>query len=53
MDERGIKAERQNASMKFRVLWDVLPCSQVDDQRFRGVYGPQQHCPDDGGSIPL
>jgi hypothetical protein len=27
------------ASMKFRVSFDVLPCSQVDvDQRFRGVY---------------
>jgi hypothetical protein len=27
------------ASMKFRILWDVLPCSQVDvDRRFRGAY---------------
>jgi hypothetical protein len=27
------------ASMKFRVFWDVLPCSQVDvDRRFRRVY---------------
>jgi hypothetical protein len=26
-------------SMKFRILWDVLPCSQVDvDRRFRGAY---------------
>jgi hypothetical protein len=26
-------------SMKFRVFWDVMPCSQVDvDRRFRGVY---------------
>jgi hypothetical protein len=25
--------------MKFRVFWDVLPCSQVDvDGRFRGAY---------------
>jgi hypothetical protein len=25
-------------SMKFRVFWDILPCSQIDvDQRFRGV----------------
>jgi hypothetical protein len=25
--------------MKFRVFWNVLPCSQVDfDQRFRDVY---------------
>jgi hypothetical protein len=25
--------------MKFRVLWGVLPCSQVGvDQRFRGAY---------------
>jgi hypothetical protein len=27
------------ASMKFRVFWDVAPCSQVDvDRRFRGAY---------------
>jgi hypothetical protein len=26
-------------SMKFRVFWDVAPCSQVDvDRRFRGAY---------------
>jgi hypothetical protein len=26
------------ASMKFRVLWDVLPCSQIDvDRYFRGA----------------
>jgi hypothetical protein len=25
--------------LKFRVFWDVLPCSQVDfDRRFRGAY---------------
>jgi hypothetical protein len=34
------------ASMKFRVFWDVVPCSQVDvDRRFRDAY-----CPDDGDS---
>jgi hypothetical protein len=27
------------ASMKFRVFWDILPCSQVDvDRCFRGAY---------------
>jgi hypothetical protein len=27
------------ASMKFRVFWDVLPCSEVDvDRCFRGKY---------------
>jgi hypothetical protein len=41
------------ASMKFRVFWDVAPCSQVDvDRRFRGAYylhhGDDRH--DDGGS---
>jgi hypothetical protein len=26
------------ASMKFKVFWDVLPCSQIDvDRRFRGA----------------
>jgi hypothetical protein len=26
------------ASMKFRVFWDVLTCSQIDvDRRFRGL----------------
>jgi hypothetical protein len=25
--------------MKFRVFWDVLPCSQIDvDRRFRGAF---------------
>jgi hypothetical protein len=25
--------------MKFRVFWDILPCSQIDlDRRFRGSY---------------
>jgi hypothetical protein len=27
------------ASMKFRVFWDVAPCSHVEvDRRFRGAY---------------
>jgi hypothetical protein len=27
------------AIMKFRVLWDVAPCSHIEvDRRFRGVY---------------
>jgi hypothetical protein len=27
------------ASMKFRVVWDVAPCSHVEiDRRFRGAY---------------
>jgi hypothetical protein len=26
-------------SLKFRVFWDLLPCSQIDvDRRFRGAY---------------
>jgi hypothetical protein len=34
--------------MKFRVFWDVLPCSQVDsDRRFRDVY-----CLHHQGDIP-
>jgi hypothetical protein len=34
-------------SMKFRVFWDVLPCSQIDvGQRFT-------HHPNDGGSTHL
>jgi hypothetical protein len=24
--------------MKFRVFWDVAPCSHVEDRRFRGAY---------------
>jgi hypothetical protein len=42
------------ASMKFRVFWDVLPCSQVDvDQCFKGVYCLHHHRPYDGGSTHL
>jgi hypothetical protein len=30
--------------VKFRVFWDVLPCSQVNvDQRFRGAYCLHHH----------
>jgi len=46
------------ASMKFRVFWDVAPCSHVEvDQRFRGAYCLHGqglvHPPDDGGSTHL
>jgi hypothetical protein len=45
------------ASMKFRVLWDVVPCSLiVVDRRFRGVYclhHQGDECPDDGEYAPL
>jgi hypothetical protein len=46
------------ASMKFRVFWDVAPCSHVEvDQRFRGAYCLHDqglvHPPDDGGSTHL
>jgi hypothetical protein len=34
------------ASMKFKVFWDVLPCSQIDGDR-------HTHGPDDGGSTQL
>jgi hypothetical protein len=35
------------ASMKFRVIWDVVPCSHVEvDRRFRGAYC-LHHRPDD------
>jgi hypothetical protein len=35
-------------NMKFRVFWDVLPCSRVDaDRRFRGAYCLHHHRPDD------
>jgi hypothetical protein len=28
----------QNKTMKLRVFWDILPCSQIDvDRRFRGA----------------
>jgi hypothetical protein len=43
-------------SMKFRVLWDVAPCSHVEvDRHFRGAYClyHQAHRPDDGGSTHL
>jgi hypothetical protein len=40
-------------SMKYRVFWDILPCSQIDvDRRFRGASG-LQHQGDDGGSMHL
>jgi hypothetical protein len=32
------------ANMKFRVIWDVEPCSLGEDRRFRGAY-----CPDHQG----
>jgi hypothetical protein len=39
------------ASMKFRVLWDVLPCSQVDvEPRFGGAYCLHHQ---DDESLPL
>jgi hypothetical protein len=42
------------ASMKLRVFWDVVPCSQVDvDRRFRGAYCLHHHCSDGGGNIHL
>jgi hypothetical protein len=40
---------RTEVPLKFRVFWDVLPCSQIDvDLCFRGVC-----CPDDGDSTHL
>jgi hypothetical protein len=43
--------------LKFRVFWDVAPCSLIGvDQRFRGVYclhHQGDHRPDDGGSTRL
>jgi hypothetical protein len=36
--------------VKFRVFWDVLPCSQVDDKRFRRAYCFHHQ---DGGSTHL
>jgi hypothetical protein len=36
--------------LKFRVFWDVAPCSHVEvDRRFRGAYC-LHHRPDDGGN---
>jgi hypothetical protein len=33
------RTSKQSSTLKFRVFWDVLPCSQVDvGQRFRGSY---------------
>jgi hypothetical protein len=44
-------------SMKFRVFWDVVPCSHVeDDGRFRGAYCLHHQgtdLPDNGGSMHL
>jgi hypothetical protein len=41
------------ASMKFRVAWDVAPCSHVEiDLCSKGVYCLKHH-PDDGGSTYL
>jgi hypothetical protein len=41
------------ASMKFRLFWDVAPCSHVEvDRRFRGAYC-LHHQGDDGGSAHL
>jgi hypothetical protein len=38
--------------MKFRVIWNVAPCSHVEvDQRFRDAYC--LHHQDDGGSTHL
>jgi hypothetical protein len=42
-EERTLLHERFQfltaASMKFRVFWDVAPCSQVEaDRRFRSTY---------------
>jgi hypothetical protein len=39
------------ASIKYRVVWDVAPCSYVEvDQRFRGA-SCLHNRPDDGGSM--
>jgi hypothetical protein len=36
------------ANKKFRVFWDVLPCSQIDvDRRFRGVCCLHHQGPED------
>jgi hypothetical protein len=46
-------SSNQLVVLKFRVFWDVLPCSQIDvDRRFRGACC--LHHQDDGGSnVPL
>jgi hypothetical protein len=41
------------ASMKFRVFWDVAPCSLGVDRRLRGAYCLHHQGPDDGGSTHL
>jgi hypothetical protein len=42
------------ASMKFRVVWDVAPCSHVEvSRRFRGAYCVHHQGDDDGGSTHL
>jgi hypothetical protein len=39
------------ASMKFRVFWDVAPCSHAEvDRRFRGAYCLNHRLDDDGSS---
>jgi hypothetical protein len=40
--------------MKFRVFWDVAPCSLVEDERhFRGAYCLHHKGDDNGGSTHL
>jgi hypothetical protein len=39
-------------NLKFRVFWDVTPCSLGVDWLFRGAYCLHHH-PDDGGSTHL
>jgi hypothetical protein len=42
------------AIMKFRVLWDVAPCSHVEaDRRIRGAHCLHQQGDDEGGSVHL
>jgi hypothetical protein len=39
---------KQNVNRKFRVFWDIAPCSHVEvDRRFGGAYC-LHHRPDDG-----
>jgi hypothetical protein len=43
-----------HSGMKFRVFWDVVPCSHVEvDRRFRGAYCFHHHGDVDGGSTHL
>jgi hypothetical protein len=45
------KHVNKNRWLKFRVFWDVAPCSHVAvDRRFRREYCLYHHRPDDGGS---